>query len=155
LTNRPVSYTDKPIWAKSFLGHTAPPLYVEEWLTPTPDCRNKFILYDFWDTTNAACRAEIRELNAYQNEFSDRLVIIGISDEPAATVQSVADPLIEYAVAIDKQARTENAVGVTAVPHLMLIDPRGYVRWEGYPFLKGHEFSNKVLTDLMDKYDIY
>jgi hypothetical protein len=44
-------------------------------------------------------------------------------------------------------------VGVTGLPHLMLMDPRGFVRWEGFPFLRGHEFSDKVLTDIIAQYD--
>jgi cytochrome c biogenesis protein CcmG/thiol:disulfide interchange protein DsbE len=152
-TNSPINDANKRLWAKSFLNHQGPELQVERWLTGMPDCRGKFILYDFWDPTNAACRAEIPELNAFQNELSDRLVIIGISEQGEDAVKNVADQIIQYPIAIDTQARTENAVGVTALPHLMLMDPKGYVRWEGYPFLQGHEFSNKVLMDIIAQYD--
>jgi len=152
-TNPPVSNDGKPMWAKSFLGHQGPELFVERWLTPMPDTSGKFILYDFWATTSPACRAEIQELNEFQQEFSDRLVIIGMSDEAEETVRKVADPVVQYPLAIDTQARTKTTVGITALPHLMLIDPKGFVRWEGYPFLPGHEFSNKVLTDIIAQYD--
>jgi cytochrome c biogenesis protein CcmG/thiol:disulfide interchange protein DsbE len=152
-TNPPVSDEGKPIWANSFLNHLGPQLFVERWLTPMPDTRDKFILYDFWSTTSPACRAEIQELNAFQKEFSDRLVIVGISDESEETVRKIADPIVEYSLAIDTQARTKTEVGVTGLPHLMLMDPKGFVRWEGYPFLPGHEFSNKVLTDIIAQYD--
>jgi cytochrome c biogenesis protein CcmG/thiol:disulfide interchange protein DsbE len=154
-TNLPSLDAGKKIWAKSFLGHLAPELFVEEWLTPMPDCRGKFILYDFWDPASPVCRAEIPELNAFQREFSDRLVVIGMADEPADVVRRVADPMIEYPLAIDTQARTEKIVGVTGVPHLMLIDPDGFVRWEGFPFLPGHEFSDQVIKDVMAQYDRY
>lgn len=152
-TNPPVSDEGKPIWANAFLNHLGPQLFVERWLTPMPDTRDKFILYDFWSTTSPACRAEIQELNAFQKEFSDRLVIVGISDESEETVRKIADPIVEYSLAIDTQARTKTEVGVTGLPHLMLMDPKGFVRWEGYPFLPGHEFSNKVLTDIIAQYD--
>jgi thiol-disulfide isomerase/thioredoxin len=152
-TNPPVSSDGKQLWANSYLNHQGPELFVERWLTPMPDCRGKFILYDFWSTSSPACRAEIPELNAFQKEFSDRLVVIGISAEPEETVRRVSDPTVEYALAIDTQARTKETAGVTGVPHLMLIDPKGYVRWEGFPFLQGHEFSNKVLADAIAQYD--
>ncbi len=152
-TNPPVSNDGKPIWAKSYLSHQGPELFVERWLTPMPDTRDKFILYDFWSTTSPACRAEIQELNEFQRELSDRLVVIGISDETEETVRKTADPIVEYSLAVDTQARTKTEVGVTGLPHLMLMDPKGFVRWEGYPFLPGHEFSNKVLTDIIAQYD--
>ena len=151
--NPPASNDGKPMWAKPFLHHLGPQLFVERWLTPMPDTRGKFILYDFWTTTSPACRAEIQELNGFQSEFSDRLVIIGISDESEEAVRKVADPIVEYSLAIDTQARTKDEVGITGLPHLMLMDPKGYVRWEGYPFLPGYEFSNKVLTDIIAGYD--
>jgi cytochrome c biogenesis protein CcmG/thiol:disulfide interchange protein DsbE len=152
-TNGPLGNESKPIWAKSYLHHQGPELFVERWLTPMPDTRDKFILYDFWSTTSPACRAEIQELNEFQREFSDRLVVIGISDESEETVRKTADPIVEYSLAIDTQSRTKTEVGVTGLPHLMLMDPKGFVRWEGYPFLPGHEFSNKVLTDVIAQYD--
>jgi thiol-disulfide isomerase/thioredoxin len=152
-TNPPVSDDGKPVWARSYLNHMGPELLVERWLTSVPDTRGKFILYDFWSASSPACRAEIPELNAFQQEFSDRLVIIGISDESEQTVRPVSDPSVQYFLAIDTQARTQGEVGVTGVPHLMLMDPKGFVRWEGFPFLKGHEFSNKVLADVIAQYD--
>jgi cytochrome c biogenesis protein CcmG, thiol:disulfide interchange protein DsbE len=152
-TNPPVSNEGKPIWARSYLNHQGPELFVERWLTPMPDTRNKFILYDFWATSSPACRAEIPELNAYQKEFSDRLVIIGASDENEETIRRITDPIVQYYLAIDTQARTKDKVGVTGLPHLMLMDPKGFVRWEGFPFLPGHEFSDKVLTDIIAQYD--
>ena len=151
-TNPPVGRPGKQIWAKSFLGQRAPALYVETWLSPAPDTGGKFILYDFWDTKSPACRAEIQELNGFQREFSDKLVIIGISDETADVVRPVTDPVVQFAVGVDTQKRTKDAVGITAVPHLMLIDPQGFVRWEGFPYLQGHEFNNDVLADIIAKY---
>lgn len=148
-----VDTTNKQMWARSFLNKQAPELFVEQWLTPVPDWRNKFILYVFFATWSPACRAQIPELNAYQNEFSDRLVIVAISDEPASVVGPVTDPIVQYAVAVDTQARTKNRVGVTGLPHVMLIDPKGYVRWEGFPYLKGHEFSDKVIADTIHEFD--
>jgi cytochrome c biogenesis protein CcmG, thiol:disulfide interchange protein DsbE len=152
-TNPPVSNDGKPIWARAYLNHQGPDLQVEQWLTSVPDTRGKFILYDFWSAASPVCRAEIPELNAFQQEFSDRLVIVAISDEPEKTVRPVTDPVAQFSVAIDTQDRTKTEVGVTGVPHLILMDPKGFVRWEGFPFLPGHEFSNRVLTDVIAQYD--
>lgn len=35
---------------------------------------------------------------------------------------------------------------------MILIDPDGIVRWEGFPALEGHEFSKEVLEKLLEKY---
>src|SRR5262245_17514474 len=117
--------SDKRIWAKSFLGQKAPELVVEKWLTKEPDRKGKFVLIDFWATWCPPCRKAIPELNAFQKKFSDKLVVLGISDESEATVQKLKEPKIEYASAIDQQARMKKTLEVSGIPHVILIDPQG------------------------------
>jgi cytochrome c biogenesis protein CcmG, thiol:disulfide interchange protein DsbE len=142
----------KKLWAKSFLNQKAPDLIVEKWLTPEPDRRGKFTLIDFWATWCPPCRAAIPELNGYHEKFGDKLVVIGISDETEEAVRKLVNPQIEYSIAIDTQARTKNVVGVTGIPHVLIIDPQGIVRWEGFPFLQGYELNEKVVADILAKY---
>src|SRR5205085_12532473 len=106
----PVSGAEKQLWAKSFLNKKAPELQVEKWLSKAPDRKGKFVLIDFWATWCGPCRKAIPELNAFHKKFGDKLVVIGISDEPEAKVKSFADPKIEYFSAIDIKARTKGAL---------------------------------------------
>ena len=144
--------TGKKIWAKSVLNQRAPAVVVEKWLTTPPDARGKFILIDFWATWCPPCRAAIPELNGFQRKFGDKLVVIGLSDESEDAVRKMVNPKIEYAVAIDTQARTKRVLDVTGIPHVLIIDPQGIVRWEGFPFLDGYELTEKVVADIIAKY---
>lgn len=65
------------------------------------------------------CRKAIPELNALHKKFGDKLVVIGLSDEPEAKVKAMTTPKMDYAVAIDTQARTKKAVGVTGMRPLI------------------------------------
>jgi len=143
---------DKKLWAKSFLNQKAPKLEVEKWLTAEPATKGKFVLIDFWATWCGPCRKAIPELNAIHKKFGDKLVVIGLSDETEEQVRKMTSPKIDYALAIDTQARTKKAVEVTGIPHVLILDPQGIVRWEGYPMLTGQELTEKVVEDIIAKY---
>src|SRR6185295_20140152 len=104
---------------------------------------------DFWATWCGPCRAAIGHLNEFHKKFGDKLIVIGVSDEPEATVKGMETPKLEYFSAIDTQARMKKALEVKGIPHVILVDPKGVVRWEGFPLLGGHELTEQVIADLL------
>jgi thiol-disulfide isomerase/thioredoxin len=131
--------------AKSFLNQPSPTIVGEKWLTDAPDMRGKFVLLDFWATWCAPCRRSIPELNALAKKFKDRLVVVGLTDETEETVRKMTEPRIEYAVAIDTQHRSLSEVGVTAIPHALLVDPKGIVRFQGHPSYLDEEKLRNII----------
>ncbi len=146
------SNNDKKLWAKSILNERAPELVMEKWNSEIPDTKGKFVLIDFWATWCGPCRAGIPGLNGMQKKFADKLVVIGISDEPLEKVKSFNNPTIEYANGIDTKKTISDFLKIKGIPHMILIDPNGIVRWEGFPGLKDYEFSEEILEGLLAKY---
>jgi len=136
------------LYARSLRGLGPPPFEVEQWLTPQPAAAGKFILVDFWATWCGPCRRSIPELNAFAKQYRDRLVVVGISNESATEVAKMTEPHIDYALAIDTQARMMRALAISGIPHCILIDPHGVVRYEGMP---GY-LDNAKLKHFLDKY---
>lgn len=147
-TNQSPGLRLETVKAKRFLGSEAPKLVVEKWLTDPPATPGKFVLVDFWATWCDQCRLAIPRLNAMQERFKDRLVVIGISDESDSAVRLMKSPAIQYSVAIDPKARTKREVQVEIIPHSMLMDPQGIVRFEGNPL----ELSESALQELLTTY---
>ena len=136
------------IYAKSFLNQDAPELKVEKWLTPEPEPHGKFILVDFWATWCGPCRRAIPDLNTLSGIFKDKLVVIGLSSETEQAVLKMKNPPIAYSVAIDTEQRTSSVLQITGIPHALLIDPKGIVRFEGMP----HYLDQQNLAALIAKY---
>ena len=151
LTALPAFGAEKKLWAKSFLNQKAPKFEVEKWLTKQPDTQGKFVLIDFWATWCGPCRKAIPELNALHKKFGDKLVVIGLSDETEAAVKKMAQPKMDYFVAIDTKGRMKKAVEVKGIPHVLILDPQGVVRWEGYPLLTDYQLNEKVVEDILAK----
>jgi cytochrome c biogenesis protein CcmG, thiol:disulfide interchange protein DsbE len=140
---------EKKLWATSFLGKKGPALEVERWLGAEPKREGRWILIDFWATWCGPCRKAIPELNTFHKQFGDRLVVIGITDESEEVIRKMKTPVLEYFQAIDTQKRTSKGYGVSGIPHVVILDPEGIVRWEGYPLLDGHELTAKVIEGLL------
>ena len=146
------SNNGKKLWAKSILNEKAPALVVEEWLNQAPQVKGKFVLIDFWATWCGHCRELIPELNTFAKDFADDLVVIGISDESKEKVQGLKDPVPTYFSAIDTKKRMNSELKIKGIPHCILIDPQGIVRWEGFPSLEDHKLTADVIKTLIEKY---
>jgi len=145
----PVVKEGKRLWANSLIWSEAPELLVETWLTDKPDTKGKYVLIEFWNTWCPPCRRSLAVLNGFHKKYGTELVVIGVCDEEPQTVRNFKTHKIEFFSAIDTQARTKKEFGVFGVPHAVILEPEGYVIWEGFPLLKGYELTDKIIDRIL------
>jgi cytochrome c biogenesis protein CcmG/thiol:disulfide interchange protein DsbE len=132
-------------------GKNAPPFYVDSWLTGEPAREGKVVLIDFWATWCPPCRKAIPELNALQKTFSKDLVVIGVSDEDPTTVRAfMRKNTMTYAQAIDPRKTMYSMLGISVIPHVLLIDSNGVVRWQGFPFDSADPLTEDVVRRVIE-----
>jgi thiol-disulfide isomerase/thioredoxin len=98
-------------------------------VTSMDDLKGKVVLVNFWATWCPPCRAEIPALIQLQKEHSERLQIIGISeDEDLDEVQAYVKKMgINYPVVMATPELIAAYGGVAALPTTFVIDTEGRV----------------------------
>ncbi len=143
---------DKKMYAKSFYHQKAPDIVVEKWLTEAPETEGKFVMIDFWATWCGPCKRAIPQFNEWHHKYQDKMVVIGLSNETEQKVKALREPEKDFYSAIDTQRRLYSTYQITGIPHVVIIDPDGYVRWQGFPFLAGHQLTDEVIEEIIEKY---
>lgn len=137
------------IFAHSFRGERPPPIVVEKWLTePAPKVDGKFVLLFFWATSEPTCINVVPHINDLGEKFKGKLIIIGLSNEAEEEMKKWQPPPLKFYIGTDTQSRTLLSFEVTKIPHAVLIDPNGFVRFEGIPSFLGE----KDVQHLLDTY---
>lgn len=117
-----------PISDKSLLGKAAPALEFDKWLQDKPETEGKYVLIAFWAPWSTASIRVIPDLNSLQKKFSKRLVVIGVSPSEVEEM-----PKVDFVCATDTNSKFTTAAGVVSVPSVLLVDPKGVVRYQGHP----------------------
>jgi cytochrome c biogenesis protein CcmG, thiol:disulfide interchange protein DsbE len=136
-----------PISSQSLLNRPAPKLEFGKWLGERPETQGKAVLIFFWTTWSMSCRRTIPEMNSFQKQFRDQLVVIGLSAQEEREAADFSDVKIDFPLAVDPKSTLAGAAGVTSVPQVLLIDAKGTVRYVGHPAALNSATLKKLLAE--------
>jgi thiol-disulfide isomerase/thioredoxin len=141
----PFRLTD-PLTTKSPLNQPAPAFTVDKWSTEKPPAfADKFVLIYFWNSGSTPCLSFIPQLNDWSKKSPEKLLLIAITTEEVAELQPT-EPAIEFSSGTDASGKYAASLGINSVPTLMLIDPRGIVRYIGHPAALTEDALNKLMA---------
>lgn len=132
-TNAPEENLVDPVSDKSLVGKPGPVLQSITWLGEKPDIKGRYVLLYFWAPWSAPCKKSIPELNVLQKRFAENLIVIGLAAENQPDIEGITDPKLEFASGIDSRGKLRLALGINTIPTVLLIDPKGVVRYQGHP----------------------
>ncbi len=131
------------------LGKNGPALEIEKWLSPAPVLKGKSVLVYFWAPWSVPCRKAIPVLNSIQKKFSDNLQVVALMADSETDDESM-DTKIEFASAVDIKGKLHDTLGVTMVPFVLLLDPRGIILYEGHPAALNEKQLQNILSKPKD-----
>lgn len=134
-------------WAKSVLNQEFS-IVVDSWISKEPKIEGKFRVVEFWATWCGPCKRSIPHLNELSKKFKKDIVFIGVTDESPAQVKTMKEPVIEYYSASAPKNEMYKTLNMKAVPHTLVINPKGIVCWEGGP----ENLTEELLKEMIRKY---
>jgi len=142
---------ERRLWAKSYLWAKAPDFVVEKWLSEKqPDMKGKYVLIEYWATWCPPCRRSLSLLNKFHEKYGDELIVIGICEETEEAVRKLKEPEIKFYSAIDTKKRMKDELGVFGIPHVIILEPGGYVIWEGFPLQPHYELTEEIIERILE-----
>ncbi len=137
-----------PLSEKSPIGRPLPELKVEHWIGGKPETREHFQLIYLWAPWSAASKKFLPDVSALQGKFTKDVVCFGLVSEASPDPETDAGVKAEFPTGIDSTEKFITALGVTSVPQLVLVDPKGTVRYLGHPAA----LTDKRLQELIGKF---
>ena len=112
------------------------------------DYKGKVVIIDFWATWCPPCRKGIPDLISIQNEFKDKVVIIGISLDREKTIKDVPGFVknngINYPVVYGDDKVIIDYVGIQSIPTSFVVDKNGTVVDMHVGLVSKDTFVNKI-----------
>jgi cytochrome c biogenesis protein CcmG/thiol:disulfide interchange protein DsbE len=112
------------------------------------DFKGKIVIIDFWATWCPPCRRGIPDLVAIQNEFKDKVVIVGISLDREKTIKDVPgfvkDYGINYPIVYGDDKVVMSYGGIQSIPTSFIVDKKGNVADMHVGLVSKETYTNKI-----------
>jgi thiol-disulfide isomerase/thioredoxin len=130
--------------AANLIGTMAPPIQIDEWITPQPpgqsDLNGRVYILEFWATWCPPCVQSIPHMIKLADKYKDKAVsfiALSVDDSSEPVKKMVKSKGINYYVGMDNGLAGKYSV--RGVPAAFIIGRSGQVVWQGHPMEPGFE----------------
>jgi hypothetical protein len=116
------------------IGEKVPEVRIARWQNErAPVVAGRAYLLDFFVSSNEQNVANLPRLEAFQEQYGERLNVIVVSREALEQIAPLfpADKRYSFYVGVDDGEKTFGGYGVRFVPFAALVDARGRLVWTG------------------------
>jgi uncharacterized protein (TIGR03435 family) len=134
------------------IGDKAPKINITDYILNIPKDKNiegKFIVLEFWATWCAPCLSAVPHLNELHDNFKNRKDLLFLSmtyEKPEKTKRTLEKIPFKTVVVSDQTKLNEANFNVDEIPHTVLIDNKGVIRWIGIPT----ELNSSIIENLLN-----
>lgn len=134
------------------VGDKAPKINITDYILNIPKDKNiggKFIVLEFWATWCAPCLSAVPHLNELHDNFKNRKDLLFLSmtyEKPEKTKRTLEKIPFKTVVVSDQTKLNEANFNVDEIPHTVLIDNKGIIRWIGIPT----ELNSSVIENFLN-----
>lgn len=122
------------------IGERAPELKIQKWLTAVPSTEGKFVMVEFFHSSNKKSVERLSTLNTLAKTNAEKLAVIIITRESDPAVTSVilnGNP--SYYVGLDEGGKIFSAYSAQYVPYSVVSDKKQRILWVGNPTSMSNE----------------
>ncbi len=140
---------------ESLIGKKAPELRMQKWFngnfSSIEDNKGKLILLDFWATWCVPCKKSFPKLRLLQEKYAkDGLLIIGVTRlDRTQTLEKVEGFVnkekFNYPIGVSEESLNNLFYGVGGIPHVVLIDRNGVVRYYEVGYNDGKNLEQQII----------
>lgn len=149
------------------VGDAAPAFSIESWVKGEPFTgfeKGRVYVVEFWATWCLPCRESMPHLTKVQEQFKDRVTVVGITSSESNGLEDVV-PFVEknsevmgYTVAWDNNGKTDaawrKAAGQTSIPSAFIVDGDGKIAWVGHPMYPAGEMDEVLAKVVAGGFDV-
>lgn len=119
---------------RSNVGQEMPALELP-FLDQKPDLKGKALIVEFWATWCEPCRESMPALNEVYKTYKEKgLEIVGVTKDDEATLRGfMREVPVKFPIALDPTSSLAGQLGITVIPHTLIVNRAGKIVWEGTP----------------------